>query len=168
MSSASRWISTKFSLDLLSDPLTRDVTDVKHVIGAVASRSVAKAGQFVNDVWKEAGVTTGKEAVKLYGSYDEIYASKVSSPRAERVVPPAGASACGGASLTETNSQDVDVLYIGTPHSNHYQNCVAALTAGKSVLCEKSLVVNGEQAAALVDLARSKVIQTSGRWLRES
>ncbi|KAK4699161.1 hypothetical protein P7C70_g7104, partial [Phenoliferia sp. Uapishka_3] len=124
---ATGWISTKFSLDLLVDPLTRDVKDVQHVIAAVASRSTAKAGQFVDDVWKEAGVTKGKEDVKLYGSYDDIY-----------------------------SAPNVDVLYIGTPHSNHYQNVLAALTAGKSVLCEKSLTVNGKQAEALVKLARSK------------
>lgn len=51
---------------------------------------------------------------------------------------------------------DVDVVYIGTPHSLHYQNVLVALTAGKHVLCEKSLTVNSQQAQALADLARSK------------
>mgnify|MGYP001559688451 FL=1 len=74
------WISTKFSLDLLVDPSTRDVNDVSHVIAAVASRSVDKAAHFVEDVWKEAGVTEGKESVKLYGNYEDLYADPVRAP----------------------------------------------------------------------------------------
>jgi predicted dehydrogenase len=53
-------------------------------------------------------------------------------------------------------TQDVDVIYIGTPHSHHYKCAHDALSAGKAVLCEKSLTVNAAQAKALVALARAK------------
>ena len=33
--------------------------------------------------------------------------------------------------------QDVDIVYIGTPHTGHYEYALAALQAGKHVLCEK-------------------------------
>ncbi|BGO94997.1 hypothetical protein NBRC10512_006538 [Rhodotorula toruloides] len=121
------WIATKFSLDLLVNPSTRQVSDVAHRIVAVGSRSKDSAQKFVDSVWNEAGVKEGKKQVKLYGSYDELLADK-----------------------------DVDCIYIGTPHSHHYANAHAALSAGKNVLCEKSLVVNAAQAKALIDLARSK------------
>lgn len=52
--------------------------------------------------------------------------------------------------------QNVDCIYVGTPHSHHYANVYACLSAGKNVLCEKSLTVNAPQASALIDLARSK------------
>jgi hypothetical protein len=32
---------------------------------------------------------------------------------------------------------EVDVVYIGTPHTYHYENTMDALNAGKHVLCEK-------------------------------
>ncbi|NNM67092.1 MAG: Gfo/Idh/MocA family oxidoreductase [Spirochaetales bacterium] len=49
---------------------------------------------------------------------------------------------------------DVDVIYVGTPHVFHYENTLAALTAGKSVLCEKPLTINAFQARSLFQTAR--------------
>nr|UMZ45330.1 hypothetical protein [Paramyrothecium sp.] len=54
------------------------------------------------------------------------------------------------------NDKDVDVVYIGTPHSHHFQNAMLALHAGKHVLCEKPLTVTAEQASCLVESAREK------------
>lgn len=50
----------------------------------------------------------------------------------------------------------MDCIYVGSPHSHHYAHVHAALSAGKNVLCEKSLVVNAAQADALIQLARAK------------
>ena len=52
-------------------------------------------------------------------------------------------------------SDDVDVIYIGTPHSEHFSNIKMALQAGKHVLCEKPLTLNYRQASECVALARS-------------
>ncbi len=49
---------------------------------------------------------------------------------------------------------DVDAVYVATPHSAHAQAVAACLRAGKAVLCEKPLVPNHAQGAALVALAR--------------
>jgi predicted dehydrogenase len=51
---------------------------------------------------------------------------------------------------------DVDIVYIGTPHSHHYQNAMLALSHGKPVLCEKALTVNAAQAKKLYETARAK------------
>lgn len=51
---------------------------------------------------------------------------------------------------------DVDIVYVATPHSHHFQNAMLALQAGKNVLCEKALTVNASQARKLVDTARAK------------
>lgn len=51
---------------------------------------------------------------------------------------------------------DVDIIYVATPHSHHFQNAMLALQAGKHVLCEKALTVNASQARKLVDKAREK------------
>lgn len=51
---------------------------------------------------------------------------------------------------------NVDIIYIATPHSHHYQNCMLALQHGKAVLCEKAFTVNAAQAKKLYSLAREK------------
>ncbi|HET9870247.1 MAG TPA: Gfo/Idh/MocA family oxidoreductase, partial [bacterium] len=51
---------------------------------------------------------------------------------------------------------DVDVVYIATPHAQHYDIARAALEHGKHVLCEKSLTITAAEARSLVELARSR------------
>jgi predicted dehydrogenase len=51
---------------------------------------------------------------------------------------------------------DIDIIYIATPHSFHYENAKLCLEHGKSVLCEKSFTVNGTQATHLIQLAKEK------------
>ncbi|KAF1950363.1 NAD(P)-binding protein [Byssothecium circinans] len=51
---------------------------------------------------------------------------------------------------------NIDIVYIATPHSHHYQNAMLCLEAGKNVLCEKAFTVNAAQARALVDKAKEK------------
>ncbi|MEE1619860.1 Gfo/Idh/MocA family protein [Zafaria sp. Z1313] len=48
---------------------------------------------------------------------------------------------------------DVEVVYIATPHGQHFEVAKAALEAGKHVLCEKSLTINAAEAEELVRLA---------------
>ena len=50
----------------------------------------------------------------------------------------------------------VDVVYVATPHAQHHEIALAALTAGKHVLCEKALTINAREASELVSLARAK------------
>ncbi|KAH7335364.1 hypothetical protein B0J17DRAFT_669853 [Rhizoctonia solani] len=52
--------------------------------------------------------------------------------------------------------KEVDIIYIATPHSHHYENALLALEAGKHVLCEKAFTVNARQAAHLAKVAESK------------
>jgi predicted dehydrogenase len=49
---------------------------------------------------------------------------------------------------------DVDIVYIASPHSHHRDMAIAALDAGKHVLCEKAFAVNAAQAREMVDAAR--------------
>lgn len=51
---------------------------------------------------------------------------------------------------------NVDIIYVATPHSHHFQNTMLALEAGKHVLCEKPFTVNAEQLEVLRDVARQK------------
>ena len=51
---------------------------------------------------------------------------------------------------------NVELLYIASPHSHHFQNCMLALEHGKPVLCEKPLTVNAKQAKVLYETAKKK------------
>jgi dihydrodiol dehydrogenase / D-xylose 1-dehydrogenase (NADP) len=52
--------------------------------------------------------------------------------------------------------QNIDIIYIATPHSHHYQNAMLCLEAGKNVLCEKAFTTNADQAKVLVKKAKEK------------
>ena len=51
---------------------------------------------------------------------------------------------------------NVEIVYVATPHSHHFQNVMLCLDARKHVLCEKAFTVNAPQARLLVDKAREK------------
>lgn len=49
----------------------------------------------------------------------------------------------------------IDAVHICTPNKTHYPIARDALAAGKHVICEKPLAMTADEAASLVDLARS-------------
>ena len=53
------------------------------------------------------------------------------------------------------NDPAVDGVYVATPHGQHFEYVLAALQAGKAVLCEKSLVPNQEMGRRLVEASRA-------------
>lgn len=82
-----------------------------------------------------------------------------SSPRAQSfltsVSAPAGAKAYGSYAELVAD-KDVDIVYVSTPHSHHYQHARMALEANKHVLCEKAFTVNAGQTEILVKIARER------------
>jgi predicted dehydrogenase len=53
-------------------------------------------------------------------------------------------------------NNEIDAIYIGTPHSDHYEWVKKALQNGKHVLCEKSITINEKQFLELKALALAK------------
>ena len=51
---------------------------------------------------------------------------------------------------------NVDIVYVATPHSHHYQNVMLCLLAGKRVLCEKAFTTNAAQTKKLIETAKEK------------
>ena len=49
----------------------------------------------------------------------------------------------------------IDAVYIATPHSSHVELSIAALKAGKHVLCEKPVALTGPEFAPVIETARS-------------
>lgn len=64
---------------------------------------------------------------KAYGSYDEMISDK-----------------------------EIDVIYIATPHSNHYEYMIKSLNNNKHVLCEKAITVNKKELDEALKIAEEK------------
>ncbi len=63
----------------------------------------------------------------------------------------------GSADLDDVlGRSDIDVVYIATPHSLHFEQAMAALEAGKHVLVEKSMTPTAAQTRELCALAKSR------------
>lgn len=75
---------------------------------------------------------------KAYGSYEELVSDK-----------------------------KVDLIYIATPHSEHYNNAMLCLKNKKPVLCEKAFTANAKQAEELFAYAKeNNVFITEAIWTR--
>lgn len=63
--------------------------------------------------------------------------------------------------------QNIDIVYVASPHSHHYRHALLALRAGKNVLCEKAFTVNAKQVEHLIETARqNKVYLMEAVWTR--
>lgn len=51
---------------------------------------------------------------------------------------------------------DVDLVYVGTPHSHHYDVTREAIMAGKPCLVEKAFMANARQAREIIGLAHER------------
>lgn len=62
---------------------------------------------------------------------------------------------------------NVDIVYVATPHSEHYENCKLVLEGGKAVLCEKAFTINEKQTEHLIKIAKEKkVFLMEAVWTR--
>lgn len=62
---------------------------------------------------------------------------------------------------------NIDVVYIGTPHSFHYENMLMLMEGNKSILCEKAFTLNAQQAREVVDITRQKrLFLMEAMWMR--
>lgn len=61
----------------------------------------------------------------------------------------------------------VDLVYIATPHSHHFEHTMLALENGKHVLVEKAFTANTREAKILLETAREKgLFITEAIWTR--
>lgn len=87
----------------------------------------------------KADVFAGKYGCKkAYGSYEEL-----------------------------ASDNKVDLIYIATPHSEHFTNAKMCIEHGKPVLCEKAFTANAAQAEELIRLSEEKgVFLAEAMWTR--
>lgn len=87
----------------------------------------------------------------------EVYAvASRTAEKAQRFAQETGAAKAYGSYQELAADKDVDLVYIATPHSEHYENMLLCLNGGRNVLTEKSFTVNSSQAEKAIQLAQEK------------
>ncbi|MBR6408491.1 MAG: Gfo/Idh/MocA family oxidoreductase [Clostridia bacterium] len=87
--------------------------------------------------------------------------------RAERFAAEFGIPKAFGSYEDMAADDEVDLVYIATPHSHHFEHSMLCLEHGKHVLCEKAFTVNAKQARELIAFAESRgLLITEAIWTR--
>lgn len=61
----------------------------------------------------------------------------------------------------------IDLVYIATPHSHHFEHAKLCISCGRPVLCEKAFTQNAAEAEELLAFAEEKkVFITEAMWVR--
>ena len=116
-----------------------------------------------------AGGIAVKMAQTIAGMKDvEAYAVAARSvERAQEFADKYGFTKAYGSYEEMLADENVQLVYVATPHSHHYKHAKMCLEAGKNVLCEKAFTVNADQAKELFALAEEKkVLITEAIWTR--
>jgi len=65
------------------------------------------------------------------------------------------------------DNNEVDVIYVATPHSHHYEHTILCLNHNKAVLCEKAFAINSRQAKEMIKTAKErKVFLMEALWTK--
>ncbi len=63
--------------------------------------------------------------------------------------------------------EEIDVVYVASPHSEHMVHTIGCLDHGRAVLCEKPIALNAEQTRRMVEVARQRgVFLMEALWTR--
>ena len=65
------------------------------------------------------------------------------------------------------NDPEVELVYVATPHSHHFDHMMMCMEHGKAVLCEKAFTMNAAQARKIMDYAKEHgVFASEAIWPR--
>jgi predicted dehydrogenase len=119
--------------------------------GVIGTGGIART--FVGDC-TAAGVVFTAVGSRTQGSAD-AFAAEYGIPRAH------------GSYEDLVADDEVDAVYVATPHSRHAEDALLAIAAGKHVLVEKAFTITADEARAVVDAARrADVAVMEAMWTR--
>lgn len=125
----------------ISSTMLRNESQESVKVGMIGTGRIAK--RFV----KEASFVSGIEITSVF----DIIENKTSEFITENNIPYAHKS-------FDEFITSVEAIYIASPHLSHYDYIKRGLLANKHVLCETPLVLNGNQARELYELAETKKV----------
>lgn len=116
-----------------------------------------------------AGNIAGTMA-KTMGQMEQVSCYAVASrslEKAENFAKEYGFEKAYGSYEEMLRDQEVQLVYVASPHSHHYEHIKLCLEHGKHVLCEKAFTVNEAQAREVFELAKEKnLLLTEAMWVR--
>lgn len=115
------------------------------------------------------GGIAGKFAADLaHTKHGELVAvGSRSKAKSEKFAHTYGAARAYGDYEQLVADSEVDVVYVATPHPYHMENTLAAIAAGKHVLCEKPIALNAGQTEQMIAAADKKgVFLMEAMWTR--
>jgi predicted dehydrogenase len=105
------------------------------------------------------------EAIALVPGASVVAVASRSTERADCFARHTGAFLKFPTSAALASHDEVDVVYVATPHHRHEHDALAAIAAGKHVLCEKPLASDSAAARRIVTAARERgVFCMEGLW----
>jgi predicted dehydrogenase len=105
------------------------------------------------------GIANGKEmpSIKATGLVDMVAFCDIELEKAEKASKEFGTDDAKTYSdfkeLLKDNS--IDIIYVCTPNRSHSEITIAALNAGKHVMCEKPMAINSNEAKKMVEAAKA-------------
>ena len=118
-------------------------------------------------------LSTGNIAATMAGTVAQMEEAEVyavasrTRKKAEAFAARFGAEKAYGSYEELAADDQVDLVYVATPISEHYENVKMLIDHGRNVLCEKAFAVNEAQAAEMTALARKKgVLLAEAIWVR--
>jgi predicted dehydrogenase len=96
-----------------------------------------------------------------------VAAGSRSLERAQAFAAEFGVERAYGSYESLVDDPEVDAVYIASPHSQHHEHALLALSAGKPVLVEKAFTRNAAEAVEVVEAARAKgLLAVEAMWTR--
>ncbi|PWI44850.1 Gfo/Idh/MocA family oxidoreductase [Streptomyces sp. ICBB 8177] len=107
------------------------------------------------------------EALRTYTHQQVVAVGSRSAERAEAFARRFAIPAAHGSYAGLLADDRVDIVYVASPHSEHFAHAKAAIEAGRHVLVEKAFTRNAREAEELVAAARSRgVFLMEAMWTR--
>ena len=90
------------------------------------------------EITKAKNFSIKYNSIKYYGSYGEL-----------------------------ADDSEIDIIYVATPHTFHFENTMMCLKKDKAVLCEKPMGINAEEVNIMIEEAKfRKLFLMEGIWTR--
>lgn len=116
---------------------------------------------------------TGKIARKMVQTVAEMEEAEIYAvgsrtvKRAKEFADQYGIQKAYGSYKELVSDEELDLIYIATPHSEHYNHIRLCLQHDKNVLCEKAFTLNAGQAREVFQMAEEKgLLLTEAIWTR--
>lgn len=105
------------------------------------------------------------ESVKAHSTQNITAVGSRSASRAADFASKHSIPASHGSYLDLAQDPNVDIVYVATPHPQHFNVAMTAIEAGKHVLVEKPMGITGEQVRIMAESARARnVFAAEAMW----